>query len=342
VLLGLVSAMLWRWHAASQPEFALAQVAVAIERSDDAKLAYYADVNAFTDQIVAQTVDWLAAHRGPDDVIAVAEVEASGDRQSRIREAKGALGDRLGRTMASAIESASHTPGPVGPRVVQAFIEQAPLSAILDGDHLDVRSVDRPLIEDDGQTATIPVTLRHRELVVDTKIGLVLSHEGARWRLVGLSGLAGALNAIDHAQSERIAIANRPRESELAELLTVGAPHVERVAPRRSARFYRVRVPLTNRSPASIAAVTLALTGRGSDDDHATLLSVEHPIPPGATSTEIWQFDEAANRGTHLGSLLARPERLALYLRSVVVDSAGGQDTVKVLRRYEDARAEGN
>ena len=207
----------------------------------------------------------------------------------------------------------------------------------MDGDHFDIRTVGQPLVE--GTTATIPVTLRHRELVVNVKLGLQLERDGPRWRVVGVTGMSDALSTIDHAQLERVAIANRPRESELADLLAVGAPVVQRAPRARRARadVYRLRALLTNHSTSQIGAVTLAIVGR-SPGTPPTLLSVEHPIPPGATSTETWQFDESESRGTRLGALLAHPDRLALQLRSVVVDTAGQEDTVRLVRRYDELR----
>jgi hypothetical protein len=340
VLIALVSALGWRHHAAGRPEYALAQVATAIERNDGTKLAYYADVSAFTDQVVSETVDWLAAQRGVDEAIAGVESQQRGTRAARLQDAKESLADRLGRTASTVLEAAGHGKDAISLQVVDAFIRQPPLAAVLDGDHLDVRSVERPQIE--GSTATIPVTLRHRELVVDVKIALVLQRNGAQWRVVGISGLPNALGTIDRAQSERVAMANRPLQGDLERLLGVGNPQVEYVRVRRARPLYRLQVPLTNQAPGSINEVTLLLAARGADDEHATTLSVEHPIPAGTTSAETWEFDEAATRGTRLGALLSHPDRLTLRTRLIVLDTAGQADTVRLIRRYSEIAREGN
>lgn len=332
MLLALVSAVAWRWRAARQPGYALDQIAVAIRHGDGAKLAYYADVSAVTEEVIDETVDWLVSHRGADAVLAAADVSHADSRAAGVQDAKAKLQGRADEAFTMA--TAAAVEGPVGARVIDAFIQQPPLSVIMDGEHLDLRSIDQPLV--DGETATVPVVVRHRELVVDVKLDLLLHREGPRWRLSGIGGLPQALDAIDRAQAERLEIANRPREEQLQTLLSVGGIQVQRIARRRTKPFYRLRVAVSNRSPDSLTNVTLTLAQRGSSADHATLLEVEHPIPPSSTSTETWELDEATARSTHLGALLARPERLALRLQSVVWDSAGQADTVRLLHRYEE------
>ncbi len=279
MLVGLSWALAWRHRAAGRPEYALAQIATAIQHGDGTKLAYYADMSAFTDQIVNETVDWLAARRGLDEAVAGGGSEQRGTRSARLQDAKETLSDRLGRATSAALELPDQEKQAVGSRMIDAFIGQAPLATIMDGDHLDVRSVDRPLI--DGTTARIPVTLRYRELVVDVKVALVLQRNGQQWRLVGISGLSNALSAVDNAQFERVALANRPRQGDLERLVGIGAPQVEHVKPRRARPLYRLQVTVTNQAPDSITGITLLLAARGSDDDHATSLSVEHAIPSG-------------------------------------------------------------
>ncbi len=340
VLVALTWALVWRHRAAGRPEYAVNEIAAAIEHGDGTKLAYYADASAFTDQVVNETVDWLTARRGLDQAVAGAESQQRGSRSARLQDAKETLSDRLGRATSAALESPDGGKEPVSARVVDAFISQPPLSVIMDGDHLDVRSIDRPLIE--GTTATVPVTLRYRELVVDMKIGLVLQRNGLRWRLVGVSGLQSALSTIDNAQLERVAIANRPRESDLERLVAVGPPQVQRVKPRRARPLYRLEVSLTNQAQASITEVSLLLGARGLDDDHGIALSVEHPIPPSTTSAETWEFDEAATRGTRLGALLTHADRLTLRTRGIVLDTAGQADTVRLIKSYREIQKDGD
>ena len=70
VLVVLTCALVWRHRAAGRPEYAVNEIATAIEHGDGTKLAYYADASAFTDQIVNETVDWLTARRGLDQAVA--------------------------------------------------------------------------------------------------------------------------------------------------------------------------------------------------------------------------------------------------------------------------------
>jgi hypothetical protein len=95
-------------------------------------------------------------------------------------------------------------------------------------------------------------------------------------------------------------------------------------------------VPLTNRSSDQIIAVALGLHPRATDDGHATVLEVQHPIAAGETSTEVWQFDQASATGAHMTATLAHPERFAIRVRNIVVDSAGQADTVRLLRSYRE------
>jgi hypothetical protein len=303
-------------------------------------LAYYADVGAVTDQIADETVDWLVTRRGLDEAVAGAAPHERGDRAAQIREAKSEFSGQLDRSLTAALMMGGSDTLSPGARVIDALIAQPPLSTLLDGEHLDVRTMDPPVIED-RTTATIAVTLRHRELVADLTLALELQRDGPRWRLTGIRGLPRALAAIDKAQRERIAMANRPREETLAGLLAVGAPTVERIAAHaRTPTSYRLRVPLTNRSPTPITAVTLALSAH-AEDDHATVLSVEHPIAPGATAAEVWQLDEPTARSTRVAAMVGHPDRLTVRVRSVVLDSAGQADTVSLLRRYQQVLGSG-
>jgi len=344
VVLALFAATAWRDHASARPEYALDQIGVAIRKHDATKLAYYADAGAVTDEIVDETVDWLVARRGLDEAIAGAEIHEQGDRAAQIRAAKRALSSQIGRSAATALMTNGSGAGAVGPRLIDALVTQPPLSDVMVGEHLDVRSVDPAIV--DGETATISVTLRHRELYADVTLVLELRREvqrdGPHWRLEGMHGFAPALATIDKAQLERIAIANRPREEALAGLLTVGAPTVQRVvAHARTPTFYRLRVPLTNRSPTPITSVTLALTTRAADEGHATVLSVPQAIQPGATAAEVWQLDEPTARNTRIAAMVTHPERLTVHVRSLVLDSAGVADTVSLVRRYREVLASG-
>jgi hypothetical protein len=336
-VLTLVAALGWRHHATARPEYALGQIVVAIREHDGTKLAYYADGGALADQVVDETVDWLVAQHRLDDALAGDEAGEAADRSTRIHEAKATFSGRIDRAAAAALLAKDADSAGISDRVIAAFTTEPPLSKIVLGEHLDVRSIDQSTIS--GSTATVPVTLRHRELYVDVTLGLVLQRDGPRWRLVGIDGMQHALATIDNAQLERIAIANRPREDELANRVALGAPTVQRVAHGRARTFYRLRVPVTNRSSMPIVDVALALSTRASDDEHATELSVHHLIPAQSTSAEVWQFDETESRSTHIAAMLTHPERLTLHVRRLVTDSAGQPDTLRLVRRYREIRA---
>jgi hypothetical protein len=127
----------------------------------------------------------------------------------------------------------------------------------------------------------------------------------------------------------------------MATRLAVGAAVVEHVSRGRERGMYRLHLPLTNQSPTSIAGVTLALGTHAADDDHATVLSVQHAIPPRSNSAEVWLFDGAAVRSMHLAGMLAHPDRLTIHVRSIVLDSAGQADTVRLVREYKELRGAG-
>jgi hypothetical protein len=331
-LVGLVAAIGWRHYATGRPSYALAQIALAVKQHDATKLAYYADLGAFSDQVVGETVDWLASQHRLDGAAGAANARES-DRRARIRDTKSTLSIHVNRNATNEILAYTSDSESVTARLVDAFIDQPPLAEIIDGDHFDLRSVDQAEI-DDG-TARVGVTLRHRELYVDVKLDLLLARDGVRWRLTGVEGLSHALSVIDNAQQEKLSIANRPREEALATTINLGAPTLQKVvAHRRDPPVYRLRLPITNRSTTTVSAISLALWVRGSDSDHPTMLAVNHDIAPQFTSGEIWQLDEATAHSTHVIAALSRPERLVFKVRSMVVDSGGQADTVRTLTAY--------
>jgi hypothetical protein len=334
----LIGALWWHRYATTRPEYTVAQVAVAIRQRDGTKLSYYADGSAVTSQLVDETVDWLVAQRGVDALPADGDGASQG-RAARIRSAKTVLNERLDRSIATALMSGLPDTSDVASRVIAELVGQAPAADIMLGDRFDVRSVEPATVQ--GSTARIPVTLRSSDLTVDVTITLILRREGARWRVVGIGGINRALTIIDNAQLERLTIANRPLERQLTGMLAIGAPSVQRVAHGRLRTVLRLRVPVTNHSVNPVTALTVALETRASDDEHATLLAVQHVIPPGASSTEVWQFDETAERGTRVAAMLTHPESLVLRVRSVVIDSAGQADTVSLLRSYRDVKGRG-
>jgi hypothetical protein len=334
VVLALAAALEWQRVQTSRPTYALAQIELAVRQHDATKLAYYVDAGALTSEIVGGTVDWLAAHHRLDDVVDGEAEQGSKGRAVRLQTAKVILGDRANRAATGTLAIPLDEAGPLPQRLIDAYVGTPPMSAVMGGDHLDLRTVGQAHLM--GPTAVIPLTLRDRDLIVDVHLGLDLAREGERWKVVGLSGLDGALDIIDRAQTERLEIANSLRLQRLAGVIAVGTPAVEHVTHRRS-RFagYRLRVPLTNRSPNGVLAVSLGLRAHGLDDAQAVRLEVEHPIPSGSESAEVWLFP-TESAGTRLPSLLAHPERLAVSIRSIVVDSAGHADTLRLIRDYRE------
>lgn len=342
---GLAAVMVWRHAVTTTPEYAVGQVSLAIRQHNGSKLAYYADGAAIVEGVVDQTTDWVVAHRGLGLLEGLDGVADARRRDAKIQAAKLALAAELNRTLgAGLISRQGDTSGSVADRVVRGFTARSPLSLVLGGDHLDVVSVGEPEVQ--GFAAQMPVTVKYRELEVDVPISIALRRQGPRWKVTGVRGLPRALDAINAAQLERLTIANRSVAQRLGSMLDVGAISVERSAHRRHRpTVYQVHVPLTNRSSDQIIGVVLGLRPRTTDDAHATVLEVQHPIAAGSTSTEIWQFDEAAAASTHMTATLAHPERLAVRVRDIVIDSAGQADTVRLLRSYREMQpgaGEGN
>ena len=97
MLVALLLAVAWRWRVTTRPQYALDQIVTAIQRGDEAKLAYYADVSAFTDQIIGESIDWIVAQHGADELLAAADLHESGARVAQLRDVKGILSERIGR-----------------------------------------------------------------------------------------------------------------------------------------------------------------------------------------------------------------------------------------------------
>jgi hypothetical protein len=333
---GLGAIMIWRHTVTTTPQYSVRQVALAIRQHNGTKLAYYADGAGIVDGIVDQATDWIVARRGLGALEGLDGVAEARRRDAKIQAAKLELAAQLNRTLgAGLINRQGDTAESVGDRVVRGFTTRPPLGLVLGDDHLDIVSVGEPEVH--GLTAEMPVTVKYRELEVDIPIGIALRRLGPRWKVVGVRGVAKALDAINTAQVERLTLANRSVVQRLGAMLDVGAISVERSAHRRHRpTVYQVHVPLTNRSADQIIGVVLGLRPRTTDDAHATVLEVQHPIAAGSTSTEIWQFDEAAAASTHMTATFAHPERLAVHVRDIVIDSAGLADTVRLLRSYRE------
>ncbi len=338
LVLGLAAALQWQRYETSRPTYALAQIELAARQHDATKLAYYADKGALTSEVVGETIDWLTQHRRLNDVIEGEGELGTQGRAVRIQNARVTFEDRANRAVSATLAVPSDETGTLPQRLVDAFATVAPMSAVIAGDRLDLRTVGPARVM--GQTAQIPLTLRDRDLIVDIHLNLELEREGSRWRVVGLTGLGPALGVIDRAQVERLDIANGLRAQHMAGLLAVGAPNVGRITHRRSRPAYRLSVPLTNRTRHTVEAVSLGLRTENVDESRAVALEVQHAIPAGTQSSEVWQFSDAS-AGTRVSSLLTHPERLLVGIRSVVMDSAGNADTLRLFRNYSEFRKSG-
>lgn len=336
---GVGGIVAWRRAVASTPEYAIGQVALAIRQHNGTKLAYYADGAVFSERVVDETTDWLVHKRGVGALMGIEGVATVRGKAAKIQTAKLAMTERLNRALGAALMVSAEDTVAAGARVIRELTAWPPLALVLGSDHVEIRTVGRPAVT--GSTAEVPVTLECRELQIDIPIALVLQREGKRWRVVGLHGLERALSAVENAQMEQLTIANRPLEQQLLSLLRVGTPSVQRVARGRTRTVYRLRVPVTNASSGAVVGFLLGLRTRATDDEHATPLEVRHTMPPGSTSTEVWQFDETAASGTRVAAMLSHPERLVVRVRSIVVDSAGQADTVRLFRSYRELRRAG-
>jgi hypothetical protein len=340
VILGLAAALAWQRYSTSQPKYALAQIALAARLHDSNKLAYYVDGGALTGQIVSETVQWLAAHRRYNDIEAGEAGLGSLGRESRIQTATVSLGNRAGNAVSAALQTAASAPDDGGDEMAQqlvnAFVSTQPMSAVFGGDHLDLHAVGKANVL--GAVAEIPLILRDRDLVVDIHLMLEFEQEGHQWRLVGLEGLGPAYRVIDNAQMERVDMANRLRKEHMEGILAIGTPTVGRVYHRRSRSEYRLQIPLTNQSKASVMAVSMDVRTRYLRADRALPLQVQHLIPAGGKSTEVWRFTDPS-AGTGSRSLLEHPDRLMVGLESMVVDSMGRPDTLRPLQSYRELRS---
>jgi hypothetical protein len=325
------------------PRYSLRQVGVALRQHNGTKLAYYMDAARITDQLVDETVDWLAAERG---IAGLPAADLDGDgrmRAAKIQSVKMALDERVGRSLAAAIsvngasDGAEDAMNRVAQRIVRTLTTAPPLNAITAGDVIAVQAIGSP--EYNHQAVTAPLTVRDEDLGTTAHLSLVLARAPGRWQVVGVKGVADALEAIDNAQLERLAIVNRPIEDQLRSSVAIGEPVVDRLARGRRRTVIRLRLAVTNASPNTVSGLTLALAHRASDDEHAELLDAPAAIRPGATATETWAFDETGAATSRVASLLTHPDRLRIHVRGLVVDSAGVADTVRIFPSYAEAHA---
>jgi hypothetical protein len=318
------------------PTYAVHQVELALRQHNGTKLAYYADGGGIVAQVVDETTDWLVTHRGMGVIAGFDGVAEARGKQQKIQAAKVAMGDALNRSIGAALISHQQDTVGIAEGIVRALCALPPIARIAGGDHFDVTAVGQPVVSDG--MAEIAVTLQYRELQVDIPMGIVMQQLGRRWRVLGVSGLSHALDIVNTAQLERLAIDNRSIGQRIAATLEVGAPSVERKVHGRKHTTYLLRMPLTNRSTDTVIGVMLALGTRTSDASQSMELEVQHPIAGGATSGEVWQFEASPSMPSATATMLAHPERLVVHIRDLVIDSAGQADTMRAVGRYSGGR----
>ncbi len=343
LVLGLAGFAVWH-RANGGAERPLSGIVGSFRDHAGTRLAYYLDADALSQQVADVGLDFLIAQHNRSALAAVLGEVPSAEREgpdsaARILALKSAMAERGARGISVAMTSGTADSANVLERVTAAFSALPPLDVILAGDHLDL--VDVGGVSGQKQDRVIVLALRDRELHLPVDIGVAIHHEDTQWRVVGVDRLDRTLGAIDNAQLERLAVANRPIEERLADALGVGAPQVTRVAHGRRRTDMQLAVRLENRSTATIDALDLALSTRASDDEHAEVLHVDGPIPPGRAVMANWQFDETRRQTSHTAALLMHPDDLTMRARRVVLDSAGVADTVRLLRSYRDLRKRG-
>jgi hypothetical protein len=314
------------------PTYAIAQIETAIKHHNGTKLSYYADGASIAKQVVDETTDWLIANRGLGAIAGFDGVAEARGRGQKVQAAKLAMADGLNRALSAELISQSHDTAGVADRIVRVLCALPPLAGVVGAEHFDVTAVGPPVVSD--RSAQIAVTLQYRELQVDVPIGIEMRQAGRRWRVVGVSGLANALDIVKTAQRERLAINNRSAAERIAATLEVGPPTVERKPHGRKQTTYLLHVPLTNHSADTVVGVMLAL-GTHQREGAAMQLEVQHPIAGGTTSAEVWQFDEPASKPSAVAALFAHPDRLLVRIRDVVIDSAGQADTMWTAARRD-------
>jgi hypothetical protein len=313
------------------PGYAINQIKLAIRQHNGTKLAYYADGAGIVSQVVDETTDWLVAHRGLGTIAGLDGVAEARGKREKVQAAKTAMTDRINREIGAALISHQRDSIAIAQQVLWALSSLPPVAQIAGGDHFDVTAVGRPV--EHGEVAELAVMLQYRELQVDIPMGIIMQRQGRRWRVVGVSGLSEALDVANRAQVERLAIDNRSITQRIAATLDVGRPSVVRKAHDRRHTTYLLQVPLTNRSTDTVIGVMLGLGTRMAGGPRPMELQVQHPIAGGATSSEVWQFDESSAAHSAVATMLAHPDRLVVRVRDVVIDSAGQADTMRAVPR---------
>jgi hypothetical protein len=341
LVLGLAGFAILHTASLNSSERALHEIGTSFRDHDGTRLAYYFNTDAVTQQVSETGVDWLLSqHELATLAAAVAEVPGAErdatDSAARLLALKSALAERGGSGIAMALSSGTSDSADVAVRISAAFAGMPPLDAILAGDHLELVDIGEP--KGTGTDRVIPLHLHDRELNIPVTVRVAVHHQGPRWQVSGVVDLDKTLAAIDNAQQEKLIIANRPIESQLQDLIAVGAPAIAQTAHGRYRTDVRLRLRLDNRSQATVNALDLAVSARSGDDEHAEMLHVDGPIPAGGAVMAEWSFDDARRGSSRIASLLLHQDDLLIHTRRVVLDSAGVADTVQLFKTYRALR----
>lgn len=341
VLLGVVVVLVgglagWRHFAIGSPRYTLRQVATAFRNHDGTRLAYYLDVDAVTQQVADEGLDWLiASHRRSALRALRADVRVTGtarDSAGRLQLLRNAMAEQGAHAIADLLAGGTSDSANVAERLMEAASAVPPLDVLIGDEHLDFARMGHTTHR--GESLVVPVELHYRELDATVVVGVVLAHNGERWRIAEIDKLDDLLDAIDNAQLERLGAINRPIEEQMAATVQLGAPQVSRA----SRGEVRLVIPVHNLSSNPVRRVTIALEGQGSDDEHAETLDAPLVIPPGATVGLSWSFPESRRGPSRITAMLARPDRLVVRPGLVQLDSAGQVQTLRVFSSYVDAR----
>jgi hypothetical protein len=324
------------------PAYALAAAGTAFRDHDGRRLMYYVDLDALTDQVADEGVEWLVVQRQRSRLLAlrgeVGDEAPAPDSSDRIRQLKAALAERGARVVAAALAAGTADSANVAARMSDAATALPPLDVMLGGDHLDFVRIGAPQTLGDGRI--VPVVFEYRELGETVAMRLVLARRAGRWVVTGLADFDQTLTEIGDAQTERLRALNRPIEDRLAAAVALGAPTVVDAAARRArgrpTSDLRLTVPIRNLSSTPLREVTILLQSRTADDGYAESLTVPMALPSGASASVSWSFGAA--RSSRAAWLLARPDELMLRVRAAVFDSAGRADSLRIAASYDETR----
>jgi hypothetical protein len=341
LVLGLAGFAVYHQASINSSERALREIERSFRDHDGTRLAYYLNTDAVTQQVSDEGVDWLSSQHDEGTLRAlIAEVpgaeQGATDSAARILALKSALAEKGGKGIAMALSSGTADSADVAVRLLAAFAGLPPLDVVLAGDHLELSKIGTA--KGSGTDRVIPVVLHDRELDIQVVIGVAVHHQGARWQVSGIDGLDHTLETLDNAQQEHLIVANRPIESQLQDLIGIGAPTISKTSHGRYRTSVRLQLRIDNKGSDLVRGLDLALSTRSSDDEHGEMLHVDGPIPAGGAVMAEWSFDETRRGTSRTASMLSHPDDLMLRARRVVVDSAGVADTVQLFKSYRALR----